>query len=346
VSDDHTIKLWDVRMGRELKTFHGHTEPVIACAFSPDGCYLVSGSGDKTLKLWDVGSGEALASFEGHGGPVIACAFSLDGQHLISASRDNSLKIWDTCNKQELMTLKERRHPMAAWAFAPDGRCVAWFCSLGEMNLWDAATRKEPETLGCHKDGEVTACSFSPDGRLLVSAASDKTIKIWDAVSGGLSMTLLGHSASVRCCAFSPDARCIVSTSDDGTIRIWDITLGEEIARFPLDTTCWTATWSPDGSRLACDTLAGGLHLLLVENLGLGAIVTPWRMSPGDDNSNPSSTAGIRCPFCRRWCEMAPEALGTKSLCPNCTKPIQINKFTINADWQPIAAACREEEEE
>ena len=53
-SADHTIRLWDVRTGRELQTLTGHRNIVNSVSFSPDGQTLASGSYDSTIRLWDV----------------------------------------------------------------------------------------------------------------------------------------------------------------------------------------------------------------------------------------------------------------------------------------------------
>ena len=43
-SGDRTLKLWEVRSGKCLRTLEGHSDGVQACGFSPDGSLLVSGS--------------------------------------------------------------------------------------------------------------------------------------------------------------------------------------------------------------------------------------------------------------------------------------------------------------
>lgn len=43
--------------------FFGHSGGVNACAFSPDGRHIVSGSDDSTLRLWDAESAECLYTF-------------------------------------------------------------------------------------------------------------------------------------------------------------------------------------------------------------------------------------------------------------------------------------------
>ena len=87
--DDGTLKLWEVRSGKCLRTLEGHGGAVLACGFSPDGRLLVSGSDDGTLKLWEVRSGKCLRTLEGHSDAVWACGFSPDGRLLVSGSGDH-----------------------------------------------------------------------------------------------------------------------------------------------------------------------------------------------------------------------------------------------------------------
>ena len=70
---DHSIKLWDVASGRELRTLRGHSEVVYSVAFSPDGRTLASGSDDHSIKLWDMASGRELRTLSGHFDEVRIC---------------------------------------------------------------------------------------------------------------------------------------------------------------------------------------------------------------------------------------------------------------------------------
>ena len=59
----NAIKLWEVKKGKLVKTFIGHSKTVTSIAFSADNNQLVSGSNDKTVKLWDVHSGKLIRTY-------------------------------------------------------------------------------------------------------------------------------------------------------------------------------------------------------------------------------------------------------------------------------------------
>ena len=54
----------------ELVVNKGHSDSVTSVAFSPDGRYVVTGSGDHTAKLWEAATGKELRTFGGHSSGV------------------------------------------------------------------------------------------------------------------------------------------------------------------------------------------------------------------------------------------------------------------------------------
>jgi hypothetical protein len=51
---DRSVTLWDLRSGKELQRFSGHTAAVRALEFTPSGNSLVSGGADSTVRIWQL----------------------------------------------------------------------------------------------------------------------------------------------------------------------------------------------------------------------------------------------------------------------------------------------------
>src|SRR5262245_63381774 len=83
--NDSTIQLWDVKTGRLIRSFTGHTGHVPVIVFSPDGKLLAGGSPDQTVKLWDVSSERFIRAFSGHRDSVDAVSFCQNGTMVASA---------------------------------------------------------------------------------------------------------------------------------------------------------------------------------------------------------------------------------------------------------------------
>ncbi|WP_203934647.1 NACHT and WD40 repeat domain-containing protein [Virgisporangium ochraceum] len=51
------VMVWDLRSGRRLAIFRGHTGPVRSVRFAGTGCHLVTASTDRTVRIWDLPCG-------------------------------------------------------------------------------------------------------------------------------------------------------------------------------------------------------------------------------------------------------------------------------------------------
>ena len=61
------IKIWDVQAAapKLVSTIQGHTDTILAVAFSPDGATIASAGYDKLLKIWEVATGKLIDDAEG-----------------------------------------------------------------------------------------------------------------------------------------------------------------------------------------------------------------------------------------------------------------------------------------
>jgi WD40 repeat protein len=133
---DRTIRLLDLATG-QLTTLTGHTSPVEAAAFSPDGRTLATGSTDATIRLWDLATGQVTATLTPHGGYVVSVAFSPDGRTLATASTDGgTVRLWDVATGQATTTLFGHTEFVWSVAFSPDGRTLASGSMDRTVRLW------------------------------------------------------------------------------------------------------------------------------------------------------------------------------------------------------------------
>src|SRR5262249_27501864 len=82
VSEDRSVRLWEVPSGRKVSTFHGHSLEVWAVAFRPDGREVATGSSDGSIRFWDLQTRRPVVVE--HTGAVARLAFRRDGLRVLS----------------------------------------------------------------------------------------------------------------------------------------------------------------------------------------------------------------------------------------------------------------------
>jgi small GTP-binding protein len=256
-SEDNTIRLWDSKSGKLLRTLEGHTGTVNSVVWSPDGSMLASGSDDYTIRLWNLKSGKLLKTLKGHTYWVQSVAWSPDSLMLASGSDDKTIRLWDLKTRKLLRTLEGHTDDVSSVAWSPDGLMLASGSGDKTIRLWDPKNGQLLRTL--EGNTRVDSVAWSPDGLMLASL--DNIIRLWDPKSGELLRTLkrhttivysvLGWSPIVNSMAWSPDGMTLASCSTDRTIRLWDPKSGKLLQIIKEHSSVKSVAWSPDGLMLA-----------------------------------------------------------------------------------------------
>jgi WD40 repeat protein/serine/threonine protein kinase len=280
---DNTVKVWDIRTRKVVKTLSGHEAYVYSVAFRPPGGrYLASASADRTIRVWDLPTGQTVFSRPAQkgefSGMACAVAFSPDGRLLVAGGEDGIVTVWDAADGREVCRLPEK-HEYAAEcvAFSPDSGLLATGSWGGVLRIYDARTWQLLHRIHGHSY-RVAAVLFRPDGRWLVSAGYDRTVKIWDAATGERLHILRGHTGIVSGLAFSRDSRRLFSSGgEDKAVKIWDPLAEREILTLRGHAfICQCLAASSDGLRLASAGTDGTIRIwdatVLQENKGLEAL--------------------------------------------------------------------------
>jgi WD40 repeat protein len=246
--NDPTIRLWDVKTGKEVRRLKGHTAKVWGVAFAPaDPKRILSCSEDKTVRLWNAETGAELKRLEGHDRGVLAAVFSADGKRALSCGWDQTVRLWDVESGQELKRLLGHADTVRAVALSPDGRLALSGSFDTSVRLWDLESGQTRKTLHGHTD-MVHGVAFLPDGRRAVSCAFDKTIRLWDLHSGKESKAIPAHKMAIHGLALSRDGRRLLTASWDGTAKLWDMETGKELHGFTEHADrVHSVAFSPDG---------------------------------------------------------------------------------------------------
>ena len=246
-------------------TIRGHTGPVYAGSFSPDGQWIITAGRDGTAILRRTSNQQPLAILR-HQASVRSAAFSTDGGRIVTACEDGSARLWTGVVDRAKASAESGQqllldaatdavllpHPQPAFgaAFSPDGTKVATACWDDDGWIWDVTGAKPKWTLKLHHDADVFSVAFSPQGSRgglrVVTASKDKTARVWDAMTGEKKLELK-HEGPVWHASFNHEGTKIVTASEDKTARVWNAETGEALLSLKHLDTVRSAAFSPDG---------------------------------------------------------------------------------------------------
>ena len=271
VAAGKSVRLCDPATGKAVGApFTGHTDDVLAIAFTNDGHTMATGSVDKRVRFWQVDSRSPRGSpVIGHTADVSDLAFSPDGGALLSGSWDTTARAWRVPETFSVSRfLSGHVGEVQGIAISQSGGLLATSgVDDDTTRLWDLPDGR-PHGHPLRHDKYPQRVAFSPDGRLIATAAGEGgTVTIWDVAGERRLKTIQLHDPadeyySVQDLAFSPDGRLLATGDSDTQVRFWQVDSGRESGK-PITNleVVNTVKFSPDGKLVAAGLSDRTVHL-------------------------------------------------------------------------------------
>uniref|UniRef100_A0A803VF37 WD repeat, SAM and U-box domain-containing protein 1 n=1 Tax=Ficedula albicollis TaxID=59894 RepID=A0A803VF37_FICAL len=216
---------------------------LMACAFSPNGSFFVTGSSSGDLTIWD-DKMRCLYNEKAHDLGVTCCDIS---SHPVSDS-ENGFKYFQMASCGQ------------------DNQIKLWLILFADFL---GVQLKYKCTLNGHS-APVLACAFSCDGQMIVSGSVDKCVIIYETSTGNILHTLSQHTRYVTTCAFAPHSALLATGSMDKTVHIWQLDLKQSCADIvENESKVAVENWSEDdvSAWLCAQDLADFVGLFKMNNI-------------------------------------------------------------------------------
>ncbi|XP_015248018.1 PREDICTED: striatin-3-like isoform X2 [Cyprinodon variegatus] len=245
VSEDHTLKLWNLTKTVPAKksasfdvepiyTFRAHIGPVLSLAMTSSGEQCFSGGLDSTIQWWNIPSSNVdpydtydssvlAGSLLGHTDAVWGLAYSGIKNRLLSCSADGTVKLWNPAEKEPCISTfnASNEHGMPTsvdFNGCDPAHMVASFNS-GDVAIYDLETSQTALVLKAQGDGaapplnHINKAVSHPTLPVTITAHEDRQIKFFDNKSGKLIHAMVAHLDAVTSLAVDPNGIYLISGS-------------------------------------------------------------------------------------------------------------------------------------
>lgn len=255
-SDDRTIKIWDLRSKKLIKTFRGHKREVSSVEFTRDGKYLLSGETGSlngaiySINKWDFLSGELAGKCEKLPGMVKSISVSPNNKYFMV---ELGSIFWTTYQIREVATMEKNErmsqalgsdaflqalnpfaslkpagalnassHSAGKYTWGANDEIIAYY-NKNIVKVWDFSS-DIPQQLIYNPKYKIASIAIINSNKIIIGGFKGE-LEIRGADSKGSpesQIPLKGHNTTVFSIKYDLSSNIIVTRSIDGITNIWD----------------------------------------------------------------------------------------------------------------------------
>ncbi|KAJ3018870.1 hypothetical protein HKX48_002576 [Thoreauomyces humboldtii] len=255
-STDEHIKLYDLRLRKEVGTLLNHSGDITALQFFKK-THLFTASEDGTIAIVRTSDWEVLKTLEAHKRSVNGMDVHPSGKVLLSVGGDGTLKCWDLA--KAACTYSMRMPAVAERVkWSPDGSHYAVLMN----NVVQVHSVAEGDVVGrIEVRGRINSIAFTSlrkggedeeDVPVVVTGGEDRTVGIWSVEGKPVLRWDSGHATRIKdldVFNHGSEPTAVITCSSDGGLKVWDLAaVGIELAAASVLAAENSAAKTPDST--------------------------------------------------------------------------------------------------
>jgi ribosome assembly protein SQT1 len=196
---DDKAYLWNAVDGAPIAELAGHTDSIIAVAFSTDGSLCATGGMDGSVKIWDGLTGAFQRTLEGPSEQIEWIKWHSKGNVILAGCGDCTCWMWLATTGACMQVFAGHEGSVTCGSFTSSGKAVVTGSSDGSLRIWNPKSGACMHTFSGHywHEAAINVLAVHPTSPVVITGGQDCTCRLIH-VQNRKYLGMLDHGAATK----------------------------------------------------------------------------------------------------------------------------------------------------
>jgi WD40 repeat protein len=177
--DNDSVYVYDVMNGNVALALGGHTDNVLAVAYSPNGNYIGSADASGKIKIWNASTGALISTISAHNAAINTVKFSPDNLSIVTGADDHMIHKFNVSNGNMTGMIHDHTNAVNQIDITPNQQYLISVSDDKTIRVFDFASGTELKVINDAARGAQISISIAQDNNRFVVGTGNGSVVLW-----------------------------------------------------------------------------------------------------------------------------------------------------------------------